>query len=61
MNVIKEKIKETNKQTYKNILETWTIRDVKKFNKAKENNLNYLAFYTEKEMIKWIENELKNN
>ena len=61
LNEIKEKIKETNKQTYKNILETWTIRDVKKFNKAKENNLNYLAFYTEKEMIKWIENELKNN
>ena len=61
MNEIKEKIKETNKQTYKNILETWTIRDVKKFNKANENNLNYLAFYTEKEMIKWIENELKNN
>ena len=54
-------IKSIIKQTYKNILETWTIRDVKKFNKAKENNLNYLAFYTEKEMIKWIENELKNN
>ena len=28
---------------------------------AKKNNLNYLAFYTEKEMIKWIEDELKNN
>lgn len=61
LNEIKEKIKETNKQTYKNILKTWTIRDIKKFNKAKENNLNYLIFYTEKEMIKWIENELKNN
>lgn len=32
-------------QFYKNAIETWTIRDVKKAQIAKENNLNYLVIY----------------
>lgn len=32
-------------QFYKNAIETWTIRDVKKAQTAKENNLNYLVIY----------------
>lgn len=30
---------------YKNAIETWTIRDVKKLQQAKENNLNYKSIY----------------
>lgn len=31
---------------YENAIETWTIRDVKKRNIAKENNLNYLEIFS---------------
>lgn len=32
---------------YKNAIETWTQRDVIKFNTVKENNLKYLEYYSE--------------
>lgn len=35
---------------YKNAIETWTIRDVLKYNTAKENKLNYLVFYFEDDL-----------
>lgn len=35
-----------NTKYYNNAIETWTIRDVKKRNIAKENNLNYLEIFS---------------
>ena len=32
---------------FKNAIDTWTVRDVRKFSVAKENNLNYICFYKE--------------
>ena len=32
----------------------WTIRDVKKRNIAKENNLNYIEFFTILELETWL-------
>lgn len=32
---------------YRNAIETWTNRDVKKLQCAKNNNLNYIAYYSE--------------
>lgn len=43
---------------YKAAIETWTQRDILKFNIAKENNLNYLEYYSETEAIDNIENDL---
>ena len=38
--------KNKNTKYYNNAIETWTIRDVKKRNIAKENNLNYLEIFS---------------
>ena len=43
LNEWKEKAKTS--KFYKNAIETWTIRDVKKAKCAKENNLNYKVIY----------------
>lgn len=48
----KEKAKKSN--YYKNAINTWTIRDVKKRNIAKQNNLNYKEFWNIDELKKWI-------
>ena len=40
---------------YKNAIKIWTERDVNKFECAKKNNLNYLAFYTWNEFLKWYD------
>jgi len=39
---------------YDALIETWTVRDVKKRNIAKENNLNYFEFFTILELEKWL-------
>lgn len=39
---------------YQNAIETWTVRDIAKWQKAQENNLNYLVFYTQKDLDIWI-------
>ena len=52
LNVWQEKAKSSN--YYKNAIETWTIRDVQKYTIAKENNLNYLVFYSKKEIDNWL-------
>ena len=39
---------------YKNAIETWTIRDVKKRNTAKMNNLNWLEFFSMQEFDEWL-------
>ena len=35
---------------YKNAIETWTVRDVRKIQMAQKNNLNYKVYYTEDEL-----------
>ena len=49
-----EKWKAKNTKYYTNAVNTWTIRDVKKYNTATKNNLNYLVFYTEKDFNIWL-------
>lgn len=53
LNLIKE-WKSTNSQYYNNAITTWTIRDVKKRNIAKENNLKFLEFYTFEDFKEWL-------
>lgn len=52
------KWKNKNTNFYINAIKTWTIRDINKFNIAKQNNLNYKAFYTLNECKQFIENSL---
>ena len=42
---------------YDNAINTWTIRDVQKFNVAFSNNLNYKCFYSMKELKDFLINE----
>jgi len=51
LNIWKEKAKTS--EFYKNAIETWTIRDVKKHLAVKENNLNYIEYYSEIDMEKY--------
>ena len=53
LNKLIEKGKE--KEFYNGQIRTWTIRDVNKRETAKKNNLNWIAFYNEKEFEKWFE------
>ena len=39
---------------YRNAIDVWTIRDINKRNKAKENNLNYIEFWNIKEVKEWV-------
>lgn len=49
------------KTRYDSLIETWTIRDVKKREIAKHNNLNYLEFFNIEEFNTWLNNyEWKN-
>ena len=45
-----------NTKFYNNAINTWTIRDVNKRNIAKENNLNYLEFFTILDLENWLNN-----
>ena len=49
------KWKEQGTQYYLNAINTWTIRDVKKRNIAKENNLNYIVFWKLDELKHFID------
>ena len=40
-----EKWKNKNTKYYNNAINTWTVRDIKKFEIANKNNLNYIVFY----------------
>ena len=53
LNIWKEK--SLTSKFYKSALTVWTERDIKKFKYATENNLNYLAFYTWNEFLKWYD------
>lgn len=48
------------KTRYDNKIIVWTIKDVKKRNIAKQNNLNYLEFWNLSEFNKWI-NKFNND
>ena len=43
---------------YRNAIETWTIRDIKKREIAKANKLNYLEFFNEKESLDWFNSKI---
>lgn len=45
--------KEKNTKYFNNAINTWTVRDVNKFNYANKNNLNYLVFYSLEEFMNW--------
>ena len=47
---------ESNTKFYNNAINTWTIRDVNKRNIAKQNNLNWIEFFTMKEFLDWFNN-----
>ena len=54
-----EKSKEINyknktKDEYKSAIKTWTIRDPLKRQTAKENNLNWIEFFSFKEFMDWF-------
>ena len=53
-NLIIKKWKEKNTKFYDNAINCWTIRDVKKRNTAKENNLNYIEFWNIEELKDWL-------
>lgn len=41
-------------KSYRIALDVWSRRDVDKIKMAKENNLNYLTFYSLQEFIKYF-------
>ena len=49
-------IKGDSSQFYRNAVEVWTIRDKKKFEYARKNNLNFKAFYNEEEFFDFYNN-----
>ena len=53
LNDLKIKYNNGEHPLYKGAIITWTKSDPKKFNTAKKNNLNYLAFYTWNEFLEW--------
>ena len=52
----KWKEKSKTSQFYKNAIETWTVRDIKKLYYVSINNLNYIALYEKSSTT--IENQL---
>lgn len=47
--------KATTSKFYKNAIETWTVRDVKKLAVAKEKNLKYLVFWSIEEVRGYVD------
>ncbi len=58
LDIWKEKAKTS--KFYSNAIDTWTIRDVNKRNKAKENNLNYKEVWNLEEAKKFVDNIYEN-
>lgn len=46
--------KEENSSWYRAAINNWTISDIKKRNTARDNNLNYVVFWNENDVDKWI-------
>lgn len=55
-NLILEKWKQKNTEYYNNAINTWVNRDPLKRKIAKQNNLNYLEFFTILEFENWLNN-----
>lgn len=53
LKVWQEKVKTS--KFYKQAINVWTVRDVRKLNDFISNNLNYKVFYTEREFNMWFE------
>lgn len=53
LNSWKEKSENGKHPLYLSAIKAWTIRDHKKFEYAKKNQLNYLAFYTWNDFLEW--------
>ena len=51
LQLLQEKAKTS--KFYENMINVWTIKDPLKFETAKKNNLNYLAFYKWNEFLEW--------
>lgn len=47
--------KQKNTPFYNTAINTWTHRDIEKFNRADKNNLNYKAFYSLDELKQYLE------
>jgi len=52
--------KEGKKSQYDIMVDTWTIRDPLKRQTAQQNNLNYIEFWTIKEVEDWLKSEAYN-
>lgn len=52
---ILEQWKSKNNKFYNIAIDVWTKRDIEKIKIAKQNQLNYLVFYTIGELINWLE------
>lgn len=53
-NIKLELWKSKNTKYYNNAIYTWTDLDIRKYNIAKENNLNYKIFYNIKDLQDWV-------
>ena len=53
-NIKLEKWKSKNTKYYNNAIKTWIDLDIRKYNIAKENKLNYKVFYTYEDFLNWI-------
>ena len=52
--LIVEQWKQKNTLFYNNAINCWTVRDVKKRQIAKDNNLNYIEFWNIEELKSWL-------
>ena len=50
------RLRDKNMKSYELTILNWTIRDPEKRKCAKQNNLNFLEFFTEDDFNKWFEN-----
>lgn len=51
---IRDKHNISTKEYYNIAVYVWSILDVRKFKYARDNKLNYLAFYTEDDLKNWF-------
>lgn len=49
--------KSKNTEFYNSAIETWTIRDINKRNIAKQNNLNFIEFWSVQELKDWLDKQ----
>ena len=52
------KIKDKHTKYYDNVIYNWTVRDPLKRKIAKDNNLNYVEFWSVNELKEWIKTQM---